>query len=111
MVFLVLRFAFDITPPERFIPKGDDIGFEMLVSRDFKISKHKNVSFELNRGPWQHLFSYDLNLQFEGRDHAGPSQMVTILGLELRVGIYDSRHWNYDKSRWYEYGQDLSEEI
>lgn len=39
-------------------------------------------------------------------DHAGLDFRVEILGFWLSLNIYDGRHWNYDKDRFYFPGEE-----
>lgn len=36
-------------------------------------------------------------------DHAGVNLELGLLGYEIHVTIYDSRHWNTDENRWMTY--------
>jgi hypothetical protein len=44
----------------------------------------------------------DLTLAFHprGRDHGGLKLEVGLLGFELSLNIYDSRHWDEDANKW-----------
>lgn len=73
------------------------------------ITPHKHLCVELT---WSNSWAIELrfDLTFRGRDHAGLDIDVQVLGLSFGFQIYDSRHWNYDEDRWYQYGEEDAEE-
>lgn len=78
--------------------------FEPLISYSGKISKNKAWELEVYRS--------DTVAEFETRvtvreDHAGLTFGLGLFSYTLRVQIYDTRHWNYDKKVWETYEEDL----
>jgi hypothetical protein len=71
--------------------------------RDWQLSAHKHLEVQLTWFDWQTLVEFKLLTHWRGRDHAGPSVSVTLLGLMFNISMYDSRHWNYDDNCWQEY--------
>ena len=63
------------------------------------ISEHKSLDIGFYRYAWN-LFEFQLDLRWWGRDHAGPSIELGILGYTARVGISDTRHWDSVKNCW-----------
>lgn len=63
------------------------------------ITKNKYVEFEISKSNW-YLFKIDIDLSFRGKDHAGFRFEFVILGLEVSLHFYDSRHWDYKTSYW-----------
>lgn len=37
--------------------------------------------------------------------HAGVSIEVSLLGYQISFRLYDTRHWDYEKEQWREYGK------
>lgn len=78
--------------------------FLNYYSRTKQLSEHKFIEFE-NIYSGQYWFHFSLDLNWRGEDHAGPELELGLWGHEIRVKLYDNRHWNYKESRWYEPGE------
>jgi len=46
------------------------------------------------------LFEFNINLDWQGRDHAGPEVGLNILGWEMRIALVDNRHWDGYTGWW-----------
>jgi len=53
-----------------------------------------------------YIFNLDISLALKGHDHAGFNFYFALLGYKIEFNIYDVRHWNYDKNRWYKPGEE-----
>jgi hypothetical protein len=69
--------------------------------KDWKISDHKNLETQLTWFGWSTLFELNIEINWRGRDHAGPRFEIILFGLFFGIQMYDSRHWNYEQNRWY----------
>jgi len=74
--------------------------FKSYWETHYILSEHK--AFEAQLSNTNQLTGLNLDISFRGKDHAGPSLEVSLLGIELSLQIYDNRHWNYDKETWVE---------
>jgi hypothetical protein len=79
--------------------------FKDYWQREYLITKHKCLEIGFYRYAWD-LFEFHLDLRWSGRDHAGPSIEIGILGYTARLGISDTRHWNSVENRWENYEQE-----
>lgn len=79
--------------------------FKNYWERGFLITKHKCFDIGFYKYAWN-LFEFQLDLRFQGSDHAGPSLEINILGYTARVGISDTRHWNSVQNCWETYDQE-----
>lgn len=77
--------------------------FESIWCRDQKIIGNKSYCVEVLRNS-KILFSLNINLNWRGHDHAGPTINLGFMGYELCGQIYDHRHWNYQLNNWEIYG-------
>ena len=71
----------------------------------------ENKSLEIEIGFWNEWWNYfTLDLCWSrNTDHAGPECYFGILGNTFRMKIYDHRHWNNKKNRWYKENEELDE--
>jgi hypothetical protein len=79
------------------------------VKQDFKTLFYKDKLFpdrkagEIQLSYYRHsLFEFNFDLSFNC-DHAGLTVAVGVFGLSLNMMFYDTRHWDDDKGKWYEY--------
>ena len=84
--------------------------FLNYYSRTKQLSEHKFIEFE-NIYSGQYWFHFSLDLNWRGEDHAGPELELGVWGHEIRLKLYDNRHWNYKESRWYVEGEEWSEMV
>ncbi len=67
-----------------------------------QVSKNKNIELELFFFN-DYTFKVELDASFiTGRDHAGVSFELNILGASININFYDSRHWDYENKIWEE---------
>lgn len=64
-----------------------------------RIAKNKSIEFQIIDDN-DILFKVELEIAFRGKDHAGPSLVLGLFGVELSLQIYDHRHWDYASNRW-----------
>jgi len=62
-------------------------------------SKNKHLEIETCYCS-NYLFKFEFDARLRGRDHAGIRIAGNILGWELEVNFYDSRHWDYANNCW-----------
>lgn len=67
------------------------------------LTKNKTFEIELCSASMYNLFAISLDLGWRGRDHAGPELHVELFGFEVKIKIYDNRHWNYTDGTWQQY--------
>lgn len=75
------------------------------------LTEHKSLELEVGRGSdWRIL---DCHLSWRHKaDHAGPQFDFELYKLIFFTAkIYDHRHWNRDKNRWYEPGEQETERV
>ena len=89
----MIYFNFSIANPFKHSP------FKNYWEREFLLIEHKVVEIGFYRYAWN-LFELQLDLRFWGRDHAGPSIELGILGYTARFGISDTRHWDSLANTW-----------
>jgi hypothetical protein len=77
--------------------------------KDWSVSKNKNCEVQLTWFDWQTIFELHVQTHWRGHDHAGPRFEITILGLFFNIQLYDGRHWNHEKNRWYLPGDEEEE--
>lgn len=63
------------------------------------LTKNKSIEFQIINND-EILFRFQLEIAFKGKDHAGPSLVLGLLGIELNLRIYDHRHWDYKNNSW-----------
>lgn len=95
----MIRLSFNVKNPFPFFRKKRTTYF---FSVDKKLPvRNKNFQCELNFWQWlPDLFSFNIDTSFTGADHAGPSFSIEVFGLFFSIGIYDSRHWDYETNDW-----------
>jgi hypothetical protein len=64
-----------------------------------KYLEYKQKSCEITYDS-QILFNLEFQIKFSGDDHAGPFFEISVLGLTIRMSIYDCRHWDYELNKW-----------
>lgn len=60
-------------------------------------NKYIDVSVDLNT---KRLLDFDLDCNWFGKNHAGPSIGLRVFGFGFFVEIYDRREWNYLTNSW-----------
>ena len=76
--------------------------FDNLFNRSKKISTNKVIEFEICYYS-KNLFEFKLDINWMGRDHAGPEIEIGVFGYSAHLHLYDSRHWNHITNSWEEY--------
>jgi len=67
------------------------------------ITAHKTFELQISRFDLDRIIDIDLDLNWRGRDHAGPKLELSVLGYYFAVLVYDNRHWDYDLNQWEKY--------
>ena len=62
----------------------------------------KNKAFEFNGYRTNRIITVDFDLTFRG-DHAGARVMLGLVGYDIELHFYDTRHWNYNTNTWETY--------
>lgn len=72
----------------------------MNYSFEHRLTTNKAVSFDLLRWEdWTEYFEFRVKIDRK-TDHAGIEVKFTVLGLEVRISLFDIRHWNDEQNRW-----------
>ncbi len=79
--------------------------FKDYWQKDIPVTKHKILEIGMYKYAWN-LFEIDLDLRWQGSDHAGPSFEINLLGYTFRIGISDKRHWNSETNSWCNYDKE-----
>jgi hypothetical protein len=79
--------------------------FEPIWNKSGSITKRKHWELELYRD-FSDLFGITVDTFCSGRDHAGPSIKLSLIGYTFHASIYDSRHWNYEANDWEVYNEE-----
>ncbi len=67
----------------------------------------KNKAIEFEGGIHKEWSWFELIFKLTRHcDHAGLNFNIEIFGMWLSFNFYDSRHWNYDKNRYYIPGEE-----
>jgi hypothetical protein len=78
--------------------------FNDIFSRSWNTPiKNKYLEFQLMQD-----CEYLLHFNFDWRrkcDHAGVKLELGLLGYEIMIQLYDSRHWNYKTNTWETYNE------
>lgn len=70
----------------------------------------KYSAWEFEGGKFEHWSWFEFIVRWTRKcDHPGPEIYIEILGYWLNFYIYDGRHWNYDKDRFYLPGEEMEE--
>jgi hypothetical protein len=75
------------------------------------LSENKSLELQIGKGSDWRLFDLRFSWSHK-RDHSGPQFDLEIYKLVFFTAkIYDVRHWNAEKKRWYEPGEQYSNYI
>jgi len=69
----------------------------ILWNKSKSIGKNKAVEFNGYRT--NHIVNVDLNFRPAG-DHAGARIMLGLVGFDIELHFYDTRHWDYTTNTW-----------
>lgn len=96
----MLEIAIGVTNP--FVTNHN---FKNIFNKYGSFTKHKHWEVEIifNKAI---IAGFELQTHLWGSDHAGPSLRISLLGLELHINMYDSRHWSHKTNTWTEYDYD-----
>lgn len=72
----------------------------ILWSKSNLISQYK--AWEFNGYRTNCIADAEFSLTFTG-DHAGVRIMIGLLGYEVELQFYDTRHWDYENRCWHSY--------
>lgn len=73
-----------------------DSFFRNIYWKAFNISKNKTFEFQIYFC-LSSLFELDIDLETSGMDHPKIGFSFLIIPFGMNVGVYDNRHWDYDK--------------
>jgi hypothetical protein len=77
-----------------------------VFSRSTNIGKHKAVEFEIFRDNAIVSLMFRLSAR---QSHAGIMLDIGLFGYSVSVQYYDTRHWNEEAGRYYDYDIDGNE--
>jgi len=75
-----------------------------------KLWKEKGIETEIIYLTEWSFFKFDISWTRKC-DHAGLEFILEILSVYFYIKYYDSRHWNYEKDRWYNEGEEWNEDV
>lgn len=78
--------------------------FESLYDKS-GLTPIKNKAWEIQVMKTVDVFCFSFQAT-HNQDHAGINLELGLFGFNVDFNIYDTRHWNYDKNRWYEYNEE-----
>jgi hypothetical protein len=81
-------------------PKAKDMPCQFNWHKTFALSQYKAFEIQVWHGSPYEICSLDIDLAWRGHDHAGPNLQLGILGYELILKTYDTRHWDYKNGTW-----------
>jgi len=99
----MIKFRFTIKNPFKF---RDVLFKDFGYDKTWTISKNKSFEVQLAQFELQNFFNLDIDLSWNGSDHAGPGISIEILGVYIAAKFYDHRHWDYDNITWEVYDTD-----
>jgi hypothetical protein len=91
----MLKFRFGVANPFKFKE------FRNIWNRSWTVTENKTLELQFYRYAYE-VFNCDLDLVWKGSDHAGPNFELNILGWNVRLGLIDNRHWDYNRDTWEE---------
>lgn len=92
----MIDFRFTIKNP---FHSEDKSPWRPIFQKEKLISKYKVLEIGFFKYAY-FLFELSMSTAFSGGDHAGPKFVLSVLGYEFCIGIYDSRHWDYELNKW-----------
>lgn len=95
----MIFFNFKIFNPWFKYKKNDKESIHYFY-KNKQISKNKNLEIQLSKFSPENLLDFVVDLRWKGRDHQGPEFEISVFGYMCMMKIYDSRHWNYEESKW-----------
>lgn len=73
--------------------------FRAVWLKEKSITQHKTMEVQISRYAFNWL-ELQLDLNWQGTDHAGPWFMIGLMGWQLDIRMYDRRHWNHETNSW-----------
>lgn len=92
----MIKINFVITNPRR------KENFKSLWDFTKSITNHKHLELQFYRYQW-YLLELDVDLSWNGSDHAGPEFHLGLFSYHFRIKLYDSRHWDHHNNTWIKY--------
>lgn len=83
-----------------YFTKVADTAIKNIFVRSKRISKNKTFEIQIAWCPPTYLTELDIDLNWTGSSHAGPSVHFEIYKFMVDVRIFDIRHWDYQNSTW-----------
>jgi hypothetical protein len=75
-----------------------------------KLSTNKHWEFEGYKDS-RKVIGMEISLSWRGRDHAGLEVGLCLLGRDIALRVYDTRHWDYEKNTWVKHEDDLKKDL
>ena len=104
----MIRFGFNIGIDHSILPRWMSPKDECWADKHwYGQFKNSHKGWEVQTARWEPstLVSFDLDLRWRGRDHAGPQFALNVLGFWIEANITDERHWDYEKNTWKAVGE------
>lgn len=71
--------------------------WDIIWATSKMLSKHKAIEF--NGYKTHSILELDFSLTFR-QDHSGLRVMLGLIGYNVELHYYDTRHWDYDNNIW-----------
>lgn len=72
-------------------------------NKTWQLSARKFLEIQFSKFGMDRVAALAVDLQWRGRDHAGPSLQIDLLGFMFELRQYDHRHWDYENGKWEEH--------
>ena len=94
----MIRLCCSVLNPFKF--KGKLFKKRFDLCKNWTLSKNKSFEVQIENFRLQYFFNFDIDLSWNGMDHAGPIIIIEILGVYFAAKFYDHRHWDYETGIW-----------
>ena len=73
--------------------------FKNHWDKTIPLTTNKTLELQVSHYAWN-WFELNLDLNWQGSDHAGPKFEVNLFGYTTSIQIYDNRHWDHKAHDW-----------
>jgi len=71
-----------------------------------RISENKSWEVQTDFWGWGNLLTFDLDISWSHRDHAGLHLEFCLLGFGIYIDANDNRHWDRKNDTWEKYDEE-----
>lgn len=91
----MIRFSLSVRNPFKLWHRD----WSSIRQYEWIVSKNKTLEIGFFRHFYD-ILSVSVDLNWRGRDHAGPEVEIYFLGVGFRAAISDHRHWDQANNNW-----------